>query len=80
MENKAIIVAVFTFAAILMSFSFGSAFAQNTTDMYPNDTETVQDFEGISGNNTGILENDTTISNPVNDLEDSLSINENESN
>ena len=80
MENKAIFVAVFTFAAILMSFSLGSAFAQNTTDLYPNNTETVQDFEGISGNNTGILENDTTISNPVNDLEDSLSINENESN
>jgi len=80
MENKAIIVTVFTFAAILMSFSFGSAFAQNTTDMYPNDTETIQDFEGISGNNTGIFENDTNISNPVDDLEDSLSINENESN
>ncbi len=80
MENKTIIVAVFTFAAILMSFSFGNAFAQNTTAMYPNDTETVGDFEGIEGNNTAIFDNDTNISNPVNDLEDSLSINENESN
>ena len=44
MENKTIFVTVFTFAAILMSFSFGSAFAQNTTDMYPNNTETVQDI------------------------------------
>ena len=80
MENKVIIVAVFTFAAILMSFSFGNAFAQNTTAMYPNDTETVGEFEGIEGNNTAIFDNDTNISNPVNDLEDSLSINENESN
>jgi hypothetical protein len=48
--------------------------------MYPNDTETIQEFEGIEGNNTAIFENDTTISNPANNLEDSLSINENESN
>ena len=80
MEHKTIIVAVFAFAAILVSFSFGNAFAQNTTDMYPNDTETVQEFEGIEGNNTAIFDNDTTISNPANNLEDSLSINENESN
>ena len=80
MENRKVIVTVFTFAAILVSFSIGNAFAQNTTAMYPNDTETVQEFEGIEGNNTGILENDTSISNPVNDLEDSLTINENESN
>ena len=63
-----------------MSFSFGNAFAQNTTTMYPNNTETIQEFEGMEGNNTAIFENDTNISNPVNDLEDSLSINENESN
>ena len=63
-----------------MSFSLGNAIAQNTTDMYPNDTETVGDFEVIEGNNTAVLDNDTTISNPANDLEDSLSINENQSN
>jgi len=63
-----------------MSFSLGNAIAQNTTDMYPNDTETVGDFEVIEGNNTAVLDNDTTISNPTNDLEDSLSINENQSN
>ena len=80
MENRTGMVAVFTFAAIVMSFGLGNAFAQNTTAMYPNNTETVGDFEGIEGNNTAILKNDTTISNPVNDLEDSLSINENESN
>ncbi|MDN5845533.1 MAG: hypothetical protein L0H53_04580 [Candidatus Nitrosocosmicus sp.] len=80
MENKTIIVAVFAFAAILVSFSFCNAFAQNTTDMYPNDTETIQEFESIEGNNTAIFENDTSISNPANNLEESLSINENESN
>lgn len=80
MENKTGIIAVFTFAAILMSFSLGNAVAQNTTDMYPNDTETVGDFEVIEGNNTAVLDNDTTISNPANDLEDNLSINENQSN
>jgi hypothetical protein len=63
-----------------VSISFGNAFAQNTTDMYPNDTETIQEFEGIEGNNTAIFENNTIISNPANNLEDSLSINENESN
>jgi hypothetical protein len=40
----------------------------------------VKEFEGIEENNTGIFENDTSISNPVNDSEDSLSINENKSN
>lgn len=80
MENKTGIIAVFTFAAILMSFSLGNAVAQNTTDMYPNDTETVGDFEVIEGNNTAVLDNDTTISNPANYLEDNLSINENQSN
>ena len=63
-----------------MSFSLGNAFAQNTTEMYPNNTETVGDFEVIEGNDTAVLDNDTTISNPANDLEDSLSINENQSN
>ena len=80
MENKAGIIAVFTFTAILVSFSLGNAFAQNTTEMYPNNTETVGDFEVIEGNDTAVLDNDTTISNPANDLEDSLSINENQSN
>ena len=80
MENRAIIVAVFAFVAILMSFSFGNTFSQHKTAMYPNGTETVGEFEGIEGNNTAIFDNDTNISKPVNDLEDSLSINENESN
>ena len=80
MENKTGIIAVFTFTAILVSFSLGNAFAQNTTEMYPNNTETVGDFEVIEGNDTAVLDNDTTISNPANDLEDSLSINENQSN
>jgi hypothetical protein len=47
--------------------------------MYPNNTETIQEFEGAEGNNTVIFENDTNTSNPANDLEDSLSINEYES-
>jgi hypothetical protein len=44
MENRIGIVTAFTFAAILMCFGLGNAFAQNTTAMYPNDTETVGDF------------------------------------
>ncbi len=47
--------------------------------MYPKNTETIQEFEGAEGNNTAIFENDTNTSNPVNDLEDSFSINEYES-
>jgi hypothetical protein len=62
-----------------MSFSFGNAIAQNTSTMYPKNTETIQEFEGAEGNNTAIFENDTNTSNPVNDLEDSFSINEYES-
>ena len=59
-----------------MSFIFGNAIAQNTSTMYPNNTETIQEFEGAEGNNTAIFKNDTNTSNPVNDLEDSFSINE----
>jgi hypothetical protein len=62
-----------------MSFIFGNAIAQNTSTMYPNNTETIQEFEGAEGNNTVIFENDTNTSNPANDLEDSFSINEYES-
>lgn len=80
MQKKAIIATVFTFVAILASFSFGNATAQNTTSMYSNDTETIEEFEQIEGNNTQIFDNDTNISNPTNNLEDSLAINENESN
>ena len=80
MENKAIFVTVFTFAAILVSFSIGNAFTQNTTAIYPNDTETVQEFEGIEGNNGPVNLGMNLLLVMVNDLEDSLSINENESN
>lgn len=80
MQKKAIIATVFTFVAIFASFSFGNAIAQNATSMYSNDTETIEEFEQIEGNNTQIFDNDTNISNPTNNLEDSLAINENESN
>lgn len=80
MQNKLILATVFTVVAILMSFSYGNAIGQNTTSLYPNDTETIQEFEQIEGNNTQIFDNDTNISNPSNNLEDSLQINENQSN
>jgi len=80
MYKKAIIASVFTFLAVIVSFGFGNAIGQNTTSMYPNDTETIEEFEQIEGNNTQIFENDTNISNPTNNIEDSLAINENESN
>lgn len=80
MQNKSILATVFTVVAILMSFSYDNAIGQNTTSLYPNDTETIQEFEQIEGNNTQILDNDTNISNPSNNLEDSLQINENQSN
>jgi hypothetical protein len=80
MQNKSILAAVFTVVAILMSFDYGIAIGQNTTSLYPNNTETIQEFEQIEGNNTQIFDNDTNISNPSNNLEDSLQINQNESN
>lgn len=42
--------------------------------------ETSQEFEQIEGNNMGIPDNDTNISNRINDVENSLSIKEHESN
>jgi hypothetical protein len=72
-------ITILAVAVVLTSISSGNAIGQNTTSLFSNDTETLQEFEQLEGNNTQILDNDTNISNPGNDVEDSLSINENES-
>ena len=72
-------ITILAVAVVLTSISSGNAIGQNTTSLFSNDTETLQEFEHLEGNNTQILDNDTNISNPGNDVEDSLSINENES-
>lgn len=72
-------ITILAVAVVLTSISSGNAIGQNTTSIFSNDTETLQEFEQLEGNNTQILDNDTNISNPGNDVEDSLSINENES-
>ncbi len=76
---------VFIIAGTIVGIGIDNGFAQNstnssTTSLYPNNTETIQEFENEEGNNSAILSNDTNISNPANDLENSLATNENQSN
>ncbi len=68
-----------------IGIGIGTVLAQNATNdsatsLYPNNTETIQDFENIEGNNSAIFSNDTNISNPANNLGNSLATNENQSN
>ncbi|MDQ4073910.1 MAG: hypothetical protein M3162_06350 [Thermoproteota archaeon] len=76
---------VFIIGGIFTGIGIDNGFAQNATNgsatsLYPNNTETIQEFENIEGNNSAIFSNDTNISNPANNLENSLATNENQSN
>lgn len=90
MENKSIkkilAGAIFVLGVILTSASYSDVLAQNntktntnTSSTAANNTETLQDFEQIEGSDSLILSNDTNISNPNNNIDDSLSVNENQS-
>ena len=50
------------------------AIAQTTETSDPG-AETIEDFEKMEGNNTAIIRNDTTISNPNNTLLDATEVN-----
>ena len=79
-----------TFVAVCLALSFGISFAMITPSVMAQPTymnqsginmsapETIKSLE--IGNNTQILENDTSIGNPNNTLLNSMATNENQSN
>ena len=88
MENKPYIKTVavafiFAIGAIMTSIAFNDAVGQgvvvNQSTMLPNNTETAQNLENLTGSDSAILANDTNISNPNNTLENSLATNEKQS-
>ncbi|MDQ5869078.1 MAG: hypothetical protein M3530_05040 [Thermoproteota archaeon] len=81
-----------TLVAVCLALSFGISFAMITPSVMAQPTymnqsginmsapETVGMLENATGNNTQVLENDTSIGNPNNTLLNSLATNENQSN
>ncbi|HEX6671853.1 MAG TPA: hypothetical protein VF084_06440 [Nitrososphaeraceae archaeon] len=69
--------AAFSFLSLGYANGFNFAVAQTTETPDPG-AETIQEFEKLEGNDTAILENDTTISNPNNTLLDAIEVNEEE--
>lgn len=79
-----------TFVAVCLALSFGISFAMITPSVMGQPTfmnqsginmsapETAEN--AVPGNNTQILENDTSIGNPNNTLANSMATNENQSN
>jgi hypothetical protein len=87
MENiklykKAIFGLIFMLGAVIINGISNNAMAQteNQSQQFPNNTETVGDLENLTGSDQSVIGNDTTISNPNNDLDNSLATNENQSN
>jgi hypothetical protein len=87
MENiklykKAIFGVIFMLGAVMLNGISNNAMAQteNQSQAFPNNTETVGDLENLTGSDQSIIGNDTTISNPNNNLDNSLATNENQSN
>ena len=87
MENiklykKAIFGVIFMLGAVMLNGISNNAMAQteNQSQQFPNNTETVGDLENLTGSDQSVIGNDTTISNPNNDLDNSLATNENQSN
>jgi len=87
MENiklykKAIFGVIFMLGAVMLNGISNNAMAQteNQSQQFPNNTETVGDLENLTGSDQSVIGNDTTISNPNNNLDNSLATNENQSN
>jgi hypothetical protein len=88
MENnlykKTIVGVIFVLGAILTNISFDNILAQpvveNQSAAFPNNTETIQNLENLTGSDQSLLSNDTAISNPNNTLESSLATNQYQSN
>ena len=72
------------FATAVFSFAgFTDIYAQTTTgnqssanQSSANQSETIGTLQNLTGSDQGIISNDTTISNPSNNIDNSLSTNE----
>ena len=90
-HNKATFLGLFIFAAAISGFvGFDDTYAQTTTgnqssasanggnqsSSSANQTETIGTLENITGSDQSIIRNDTNISNPSNNIGNSLGTNE----
>ena len=78
-NNKAIFIGLFMFATAVFSFTgFNDIYAQTTTGNQSsgNQSETIGTLANLTGSDQGIISNDTTISNPSNNVGNSLGTNE----
>jgi hypothetical protein len=77
--NKAISIGLFMFATTVFSFTgFNDIYAQTTSGNQSsgNQSETIGTLANLTGSDQGIISNDTTISNPSNNIGNSLGTNE----
>lgn len=77
--NKAIYIGLFMFATTVFSFTgFNDIYAQTTSGNQSsgNQSETIGTLANLTGSDQGIISNDTTISNPSNNIGNSLGTNE----
>ena len=77
--NKAIYIGLFMFATTVFSFTgFNDIYAQTTTGNQSsgNQSETIGTLANLTGSDQGIISNDTTISNPSNNIGNSIGTNE----
>jgi hypothetical protein len=77
--NKAISIGLFMFATTVFSFTgFNDIYAQTTSGNQSsgNQSETIGTLANLTGSDQGIISNDTTISNPSNNVGNSIGTNE----
>ena len=77
--NKAISIGLFMFATSVFSFiGFNDIYAQTTSGNQSsgNQSETIGTLANLTGSDQGIISNDTTISNPSNNVGNSIGTNE----
>jgi len=77
--NKAISIGLFMFATSVFSFiGFNDIYAQTTSGNQSsgNQSETIGTLANLTGSDQGIISNDTTISNPSNNIGNSIGTNE----
>ena len=77
--NKAISIGLFMFATSVFSFTgFNDIYAQTTTGNQSsgNQSETIGTLANLTGSDQGLISNDTSISNPSNNVGNSLGTNE----
>jgi hypothetical protein len=78
-NNKAISIGLFMFATAVFSFTgFNDIYAQTTTGNQSsgNQSETINSLANLTGSDQGIISNDSSISNPNNNVGNSLGTNQ----